>query len=165
MDEIRSVDKLLSVSQRVAHEPGTLFGVTTQERRVSSATRQRADRALARPRAISRRLRPHRRVQPAPGPTRRGRNPVHPRARHRTVVLTVAGLAVHRPLPAEQRPGRAGPPRLEPRSARAHPAAASTTPASDAAARSSNSGNEPSKIRSGSSRSRGSWGCSPPRVR
>ena len=52
------------------------------------------------------------RVQPTAGPTRRRGHPLHPRARHRAAVLAVAGLAVHRPLSAQQRSGRAGSPRL-----------------------------------------------------
>ena len=50
--------------------------------------------------------------QPAAGPAGRRGHPVHPRPRHRAAVLAVARVAVHRPLPAEQRAGRPGPPRL-----------------------------------------------------
>ena len=50
--------------------------------------------------------------QPAAGRAGRRGHPVHPRARHRAAVLAVAGLTVHRSLSAEQRAGRAGPPRL-----------------------------------------------------
>ncbi len=74
--------------------------------------RQRTDRALARPRPLSGCLRARRRLQPAAGPARRRGHPVHPRPRDRAAVLAVARVAVHRPLPAEQRPGRAGAPRL-----------------------------------------------------
>ena len=64
-----------------------------------------------------------RRDQPPPRPTRRRGHPLHPRARHGAALLAVAGFAVHRPLPAEQRAGRAGPPRLGVPRGRPHPAA------------------------------------------
>ena len=84
-----------------------------KDSRVSrAATRQRADRALARPRAVISACTATRRLQPTPRPTRRRRHPLHPRTCHRTAVLAVARLAIHRPLPAEQRLGRPGPPRL-----------------------------------------------------
>ena len=73
---------------------------------------QRALRALARPRSLPRRLRASRCVQPAARPAGRRGNPLHRSPRHRAAVLAVEGLAVHRSLPAEQRAGRLGPPRL-----------------------------------------------------
>ena len=74
--------------------------------------RQRADRALARSGTPTRGLRPPGRRQPAAGPACRRGHPVHQRPCHRAAVLTVAGIAVHRPLPAKQWAGRTGPPRL-----------------------------------------------------
>ena len=73
---------------------------------------QRADRALARPRPLSRCLRPRRRLQPTARPARRRGHRLHPRTRHRAALLSVAGFAVHRPLPAEQRAAGIGPSRL-----------------------------------------------------
>src|ERR1700741_4744620 len=74
--------------------------------------RQRTDRAMARPGALSRRLRPRRRIEPTTGPACRRGDPVHQGPCDRAAVLAIAWIAVHRPLPAEQWPHRPGPPRL-----------------------------------------------------
>ncbi len=95
-DEIRTVDKLLVDESNSDRPP----------------PRQRADRALARPGPLSRRLRACRRLQPAAGPARRRGHPVHPRPCHGAAVLAIARLAVHRALSTEQRPRRLGPSRL-----------------------------------------------------
>ncbi len=102
---------------------GSGGGGDRRHRRKPRRARQRAARALARPGPVPRRLRPRRRLESPAGPAGRRGHPVHPGTRHRAAVLAVARITVHRPLSAEQRTGRTGPPRLGISPRRPHAAA------------------------------------------